>query len=343
MFKRCLFCHKPFKANESLEYLPLGERLAYDPLRGRLWTICHACRRWTLAPIEKRWEALEELERLTTDKARVLAQTEQIALLRAENLQIVRVGRANLAEEAWWRYGRELVGRYSRHQKIALAAAVAGTAAVTGQFVFGIAGMAGLVNLFTVIPQFAHAYKFRSHGWRGEAPCPCCPGVLRSLSMQETRTLLVIPGDEGYEVRVQCRRCGRRNPEAGYRIPAADQERLLQRALAFQNYSGASEKQVIEATRLLESAEWPGNLTRPIGYKVDRAPLNRLPRNARIALEIGVNREAEQTLLELEVQELEARWREEEELAAIIDGELTPAPRPDLLRDGAGGGGPVLR
>lgn len=326
MFKHCLFCHKPFKANESLEYLPLGERLAYDPLRGRLWTICRACRRWTLAPIEARWEALEELERLTTDRARILAQTEQIALLRAGNLQIVRVGRANLAEEAWWRYGRELVGRYARHQKFAIAAAVVGTAAATGQFVFGAAGLVGLMNIVNIVPQIAHAYKFRSHGWRGEAPCPCCAGVLRSLTFQETRNLLVISGVEGVEVRAKCRRCGTKNPEAGYRIPRADQERLLRRALAYQNHQGASEKRVIEATRLLESGEWPYNLTRPIGYKVDRAPLNRLGQTARIALEIGVNREAEQALLELEVQELEARWREEEELAGIIDGELTPIP-----------------
>lgn len=36
--------------------------------------------------------------------------------------------------------------------------------------------------------------------------------------------------------------------------------------------------------------------------------------------------------LELELEELGARWREEEEIAAIADGELTPLPLLDRLR-----------
>lgn len=328
MFKHCLFCHKPFRANERLEHLPLGERIAYDPLRGRLWTICSACRRWTLAPIEARWEALEELERLTTDRGRVLARTEHIALIRADALQIVRVGRAELAEEAWWRYGRELVGRYARQQKLAVAGVVLAAAAATGQLVYGVAGLTGLVNIYTLAPEFMRAYRFRGSGWEGEARCPSCPGVLRKITVQEARTLLVVPGADGVEVRARCRRCGTRNPEAGYRIPAADQERLLRTALAYHNYQGASEKRVIEATRLLENDYWPRNLTRPLGYGVDRAPLHRIRPTARVALEIGINREAEQALLELEAHELETRWREEEEIAAIVDGELTPIREP---------------
>jgi hypothetical protein len=35
----------------------------------------------------------------------------------------------------------------------------------------------------------------------------------------------------------------------------------------------------------------------------------------------------ERLLLELELEELATRWREEEEIAAIADGILTPAPR----------------
>ena len=52
-----------------------------------------------------------------------------------------------------------------------------------------------------------------------------------------------------------------------------------------------------------------------------------LKRTGAIALEIAANEHAEQRLLELELADLEARWREEEELADIIDGELTPLPR----------------
>jgi hypothetical protein len=49
-------------------------------------------------------------------------------------------------------------------------------------------------------------------------------------------------------------------------------------------------------------------------------------------LEIAVNDEAERQQLEMELAELEARWREEEELAAIVDGELTEVPLLERIR-----------
>ena len=111
MYTSCLVCATPFEANEQLEHLPHGQRLAFDPARGRLWAVCRTCRRWSLTPIEDRWEALEELEKLVKDKARLLSKTDNIALLRSGPLEIVRVGKAELTEEAWWRYGRELTSR----------------------------------------------------------------------------------------------------------------------------------------------------------------------------------------------------------------------------------------
>src|SRR5687768_11001895 len=69
LFTSCLICQVPFDPNETLEHLPHGERVAYDPVRGRLWVICTRCRRWSLTPIEERWEALEELEKLVKDRA----------------------------------------------------------------------------------------------------------------------------------------------------------------------------------------------------------------------------------------------------------------------------------
>jgi len=44
-------------------------------------------------------------------------------------------------------------------------------------------------------------------------------------------------------------------------------------------------------------------------------------------LEIALNADVERRLLEMELEELEGRWREEEQIAAIADGILTPAPR----------------
>ena len=105
---RCLFCHRPFPENGRLVRMPRGRRIAFDPDRGRLWTVCDRCGRWTLAPIEDRGSALYELERLARDEGRPLGQTANVTLLQAGTLTLVRVGRAGLVEQSWWRYGREL-------------------------------------------------------------------------------------------------------------------------------------------------------------------------------------------------------------------------------------------
>jgi hypothetical protein len=47
---------------------------------------------------------------------------------------------------------------------------------------------------------------------------------------------------------------------------------------------------------------------------------------------VGLDQAVEQRLLELELAELEAIWRQEEELASIVDGELTPLPLLETLR-----------
>ena len=124
MYQRCLVCHTPFPPNEALEHFPTGIRVAFDPGKGRLWAICKECKRWSLAPIEERWEALDELEKITRDRAKLLSQTDNIALLRADPLEIVRVGRANLAEQSWWRYGKELARRRQNYKKLSTAGAI---------------------------------------------------------------------------------------------------------------------------------------------------------------------------------------------------------------------------
>ena len=54
--------------------------------------------------------------------------------------------------------------------------------------------------------------------------------------------------------------------------------------------------------------------------------LDQVGRVGRVALEIAVHEEHESRLLSMEVAELEAHWRREEELARIMDGELTILP-----------------
>jgi hypothetical protein len=84
------------------------------------------------------------------------------------------------------------------------------------------------------------------------------------------------------------------------------------------------------AARLIQEAGSPQDLTRIVVK--DGRRLGDLQRTGAIALEIAVNEASEQHLLELELADLEAHWKQEEELAAIIDGELTPLPVLETLR-----------
>jgi hypothetical protein len=99
-------------------------------------------------------------------------------------------------------------------------------------------------------------------------------------------------------------------------------EYVSRRLLAYHHHTGASERRVRAATRLIEEAGSPEHLTRIVIREGRR--LGDLQRTGAIALEIAANDTLEQRLLELELAEIEAHWREE--------GELTPLPLMENLR-----------
>lgn len=335
MVRQCLLCDHTFDANESLEYLPRGSRVAYDPTKGRLWVICPGCKRWTLVPIESRWEALEELEKLTTDEARLLSQTENISLFRARRLEIVRVGRAQLPEEAWWRYGRELQERRDRFKKLSTVGAVGAGAAIAGSWATG--GLSFMAAWFlwdrspTLVTDGARWLRFGGKAWRGRRECQRCGHTFGGISYSDREGLILQPGRgrSGSAVVKRCPRCNDAG-EGGLHLQGLEGRTALRRLLAYHHFSGASERRVKEATRLIEVAGGPEQVATKIIR--DGRRLGDLGRIGSIALEIASNEERERQLLEMELAELERHWAEEEELAEIIDGELTPLPFVETLR-----------
>ena len=329
MFTRCLVCLTPFPPNEELENYSAGTRIAYDPARGRLWSVCRSCKRWSLSPIEERWEALEEIERLVTDKAKLLSQTDNIALMRSGRLDIVRVGRANLTEEAWWRYGRELTARRERHKKITFVGTAAAGAAIAGGWMTG--GSAWLAawllwdNAPEKVADFARWMRFGSTAWYGSKVCQQCGFVFRDMDYKQRTGLILRPGegDGRLGISVRCPKCHDQE-DGGLHLTGREGEHTVRRVLAYHHHAGATEKKVRSATRLIEEAGSAQDLSR-IVVKEGRK-LGDLQRTGAIALEIAANEASEQRMLELEVAGLEAHWRIEEELAAIVDGELTPLP-----------------
>jgi len=347
VFTRCIFCHLSFQANETVEHFAVGRRIAYDPGRGRLWAVCDGCRRWSLAPIEDRWEALEELDKLSRDRGRLLSQTDNVALIRAGDIDIVRVGKAQLVEEAWWRYGKELRERRSRYRKATwIEMGLLGSIAIaTGGGFFVYWGGGDALNRLLRWRQFGSA------AWRGTAACSGCGRLMTELKFKDTKNLIIAPepvgSEHGIALEMHCPQCrpslsgrwnaagiGPRAGAGGYRLEGISAQHVLRRVLAHRHFQGASDKSVRAATSLIDDVGSAEALTRRVaaGARTIASIDDRKNRTESIALEIALNDEVERRLLELELEDLEQRWREEEEIASIIDGELTPLPALEKLR-----------
>ena len=326
-YRRCLVCGAAFPPNEDLAQLNRGRRIAYDPERGRLWVVCGACRRWSLIPLESRWDALDELERLVRDQGRLLSQTANVGLLRAGGLEVVRVGRAELEETAWWRYGQELRVRRERYRKLASVGTAAAVGVVAGSWLTGGASFFGAWMAWNYAPKLAirggRWLRFGSVAWRGRGRCARCGRSLTEVRFAGLGRLRASPGEQAPEVTVTCPSCGGRRG-AGLLLSRPEGDRALRRALAYHHFAGAPDRRVESAARLIQVAGGPAQL--PARILGGGKAIPEMGRTGALAMEIAVHEERERRLLEMELAELEAHWRREEELAEIIDGELSPAP-----------------
>jgi hypothetical protein len=317
VLKLCLFCHRPFPGNDELEQFPLGKRVAYDVQRGRLWCICEGCRRWTLAPFEERWEALEEIERSATDRGRLLHQGENIALLRVGELEVVRVGAAGLREEAWWRYGQVLQER----QRNARGIVKRGRALYVAWLLLLQVPVFGAWDGSLWIKRAKRA-RFGKKAWSGALECFECGAPIKELKFDDRDAIQMIPGADALPaIALKCKRCSSGSGEL--RGPAA--VHTLRRLLAFHNFTGADEAGVEAAVVRIERSGSPTQLLQRCVEQ--RVPVLRLPADAVLGVEIALNEANERALLALDVAELDARWKEEETIAAIVDRELTDIVR----------------
>jgi hypothetical protein len=118
MLTSCAWCATPFPANDSIEEMPVGRRLAFDASKGRLWAVCRRCERWNLAPIEQRWEAIESCERAFRE-TRLRASTDQVGLAKLrDGTELVRIGRPIPREFAAWRYGDQFGRRRGEGDRV---------------------------------------------------------------------------------------------------------------------------------------------------------------------------------------------------------------------------------
>src|SRR5438876_967678 len=124
MYRTCAFCNSKLDGDGGPSGLGVGRRLAFDEWKSRLWVICPKCSRWNLAPLDDRLERIEALARAARE-GRVAAATEQVALIRWQGYDFVRVGKPPRLEFATWRYGERLKARQREQLKFVVPLTVA--------------------------------------------------------------------------------------------------------------------------------------------------------------------------------------------------------------------------
>jgi hypothetical protein len=322
---RCLFCHRPFDEGWRFGSLPPAWRLAFDPGRDRIWVVCDSCFRWNLWPPEDQGGAIPALERVVKDRGQILARTENVTLLAIGEMMVLRVGNAGFQERAYWRYGREVLAReqayLSRGAKIS-AYAYAALAAVAESVGLGDKNFkVRFEEGFT-----ADVLRWRRFGWAawfGRLRCPSCGSYLRAARFDLSWWFYPMLDEAGsLALGVPCPRCDPWTPEKVYHLQGYEAESVLRRVLAYQNITGAGERDLEAAVREVEEAGAPERFLESVGKA---SPfLRELSFPQAVALEIALNEGMERRALEREARALEFMWRREEELARIMDEELDP-------------------
>lgn len=301
----CVFCDHDLKGAAA--------RRAFDPWLGRLWRVCPSCGRWNVVPLEERWETMESLERQARDRGRTLLRSEHLDLVDLGREHILRVGRAPRPELAGWRYGDLLppaprggVLSWLRRLILALPSSAFGYNAGHGVGLFE-AASADRWFASPFVDEAATLTAAFLHIPLAER-CPSCGGPLAVApwAFQSLR----LTGEAGQPAVVStCALCDRE-----VAVPARDARAALRLGLSIVNRKATERPLVEEAARQIDRAEGAeGLLVRLSG----REPaLGELPLADRVALGIALDEQSEAELLE-------AEWREAEELASIVDGELT--------------------
>ena len=318
MYSTCLFCNGSLGANTAIEQFPVGQRLAFDAAKGRLWVICRRCERWNLSPLEERWEAIEECERRFRD-TRLRMSTENIGLTRLkEGLELVRIGAPQRPEFAAWRYGDQF-GRRRRRKfiRIGVGTTVVGGLAA-GFFSIGAATGGGLWVLARIGES---AYERIVHGSPRDVVATVALGSGRRVSLQRKDLQKVTLNKDrlaGFRLSV---------PVGAYfeTLTGDTALRAAGMVLPAVNWAGATKHEVASATSLVDGAQTVAGLFNTIAERsAGSSRVDKLDTPLRLALEMAAHEESERRALEGELVLLEAAWKEAEEIAEIADNLLLP-------------------
>jgi hypothetical protein len=311
MYTTCAFCSTKLDGDGGPSGLGVGRRLAFDEWKARLWVVCPKCARWNLTPLDDRLEHIESLARVATE-GRMLANTEQVALLRWNHYDLIRVGKPPRVELAGWRYGERLRARSRERAKVVVPL----TLAVVG---LGVAANVALGGSFGLVAWNLGRSADSLYVWMlGTRPVrlvepPICDhcGTLLQLKTKHVQHARIIPdahADLG--VLVSCPNC---HHEAAL-LTGPDAQALLRQGLAYLNVRRSSRQKASDAARIVDEAGGADRLIRNIARQ--EVTLRSLRPQGRLALEMAVEERAE-------ILELQRQWHEAEEIADIADGQLS--------------------
>lgn len=348
MYSTCLFCQHDLGRNETFSTFPVGRRLAFDAVKGRLWVVCRSCARWNLTPLEERWEAIEEAERRFRD-TKLRAGTGEISLARLrEGTELVRIGRPPTLEMAAWRYGDQFGKRRKRNMLVGAAIAVGGVIAVGGAYAAGLGG-----GIAWQLGSMLHRGVKHGAPWTTIARIRTNGGRVIEMHPRDLARTTVHADHDG-SLALTIERAHATAFWSGFhvRIRGDEARRALVQLLPAINRLGGTEAEVQRALSRLETAGSAdamfsslarhGNRLTPASrprrlwetfsltehrddLKPEGSGLLALPTSMGLALEMAANEESERRALEGDLEALEEAWREAEELAGIADDLLLPS------------------
>lgn len=326
MYSTCLFCSSGLGANQVVEEFPVGRRLAFDSVNGRLWVVCRSCRRWNLTALEERWEAIESCERLfRSTPLRVSTRNVGLTRLR-EGLELVRIGEPLRPEFAAWRY----LPVFQRRQVVAIATARAERLAETYKWgtmwlLPSILMLAPPVALLTYANDLRDFYRQRIKTYARVGESRWSGGfAIKGHHLAEAR-VLHSGNEHGWVLEVE-------HEQGRATLAGAAAERVLGRIMVAINNDGGTPQELDRAVDLLgrydgadaflhreaRAADWRRGRRFWFDDSLVGAIKNRAP-SARLALEMALHESVERDALEGELQGLRAAWVEAEEIAAIAD------------------------
>ncbi|TVP76960.1 MAG: hypothetical protein EA352_04740 [Gemmatimonadales bacterium] len=344
----CLYCSEPL--GQGIPQAPVpGRRHAYDPALGRLWEICPRCQRWNPVPLGLRWETLEGWERAVHDRGQTVLTTEHLSLVRVDDGEVVRVGDPPLVEWGGWRYG-EALPALPRSRPGFFQRLLGGLPPppLEGYDPYGMTGpMGGIAGaggpsrwLGSPFIEKATPLTMAFASVPLAPECPSCglPVALRPWDLQavsfvrseaaRAEGVRATRGPEDAGILATCAHC-----ETEVVLPLDAARPTLRLALGILDTDAEARSRGRPAGEALQRVGGGAGLLQ--GMSELGVPLGDLGRTERVALGIALDARAE-------AEALEAEWAEAEEIAAIMDGELSEvegfrAFRERILEEGAPG------